>query len=202
MYARLQAWLMATLGAHHSRLLADRKRALLGALRGTVVEIGPGGGVNFEFFAPADVEWIGVEPNHFAHARLHAAAAAHGVRARLLDGTAASIALPDGSADAVVSTLVLCSVPDQRAALAEVRRILRPGGRFVFVEHVAAPRGAPLRRVQRAIRAPWRLAGGGCEPDRETARCIEQAGFSRVDVAHFPVALPIVGPHIAGTAHR
>ena len=75
-YARLQAWLMATLGAHHSRLLAERKQALLGGLRGTIVEIGPGGGVNFEFYAASAVESIGVEPNPFAHARLRAAAAA------------------------------------------------------------------------------------------------------------------------------
>ena len=193
---------MATLGAHHSRLVEDRKRALLGALRGRVVEIGPGGGANFGFFAAGRIEWLGVEPNPFAHGRLRAAAAAHGISATLLEGTAASIGLPDASVDAVVSTLVLCSVPDQRAALAEIRRILRPGGRFVFVEHVGAPHGTLLRRVQRAVRWPWGIAGGGCHPDRETARCIGEAGFARVELSHFRVALPIVAPHIAGVADR
>ena len=201
-YARLQAWLMATLGAHHSRLIADRKRRLLDGLRGTIVEIGPGGGVNFEFYAASGVEWIGVEPNPFAHERLLAAARQHGVPARLIDGTAESVPLPDGSADAVVSTLVLCSVPDQHAALAEIRRILRPGGRFVFVEHVAARRGSGLRRVQAAIRVPWRFGGGGCEPDRETWSAIEHAGFARVELEHFRVGLPVVSPHVAGTAIR
>lgn len=201
-YARLQAWLMACLGGHHSRLLSTRKRALLGTLRGRVVEIGPGGGVNFEFYAASDVEWIGVEPNAFAHARLRAAADGHRIPAMLVEGTAQAMALRTGSADAVVSTLVLCSVPDQAAALAEIRRVLRPGGKFVFVEHVGAPRGSPLRRVQRAVRAPWRIGGGGCEPDRETWAAIEQAGFQRVEMEHFRIGLPIVSPHLAGVAER
>lgn len=193
---------MATLGAHHSRLVTARKRALLAGLRGRVVEVGPGGGVNFEFYAASAVEWIGVEPNPFAHARLRAAAAVHRIDATLVEGTAASIPLPDASVDAVVSTLVLCSVPDQDAALAEIRRILRPRGRFVFVEHVAAPRGSLLRRLQRAVRGPWRLAGGGCEPDRETWAAIERAGFERVQLEHFGLPLPVVSPHVAGVAER
>ncbi|MBA3889708.1 MAG: methyltransferase domain-containing protein [Gemmatimonadaceae bacterium] len=193
---------MATLGAHHSRLVSERKRALLGGLEGRVLEIGPGGGVNFEFYAATVTEWIGVEPNPYAHDRLRAVAAEHRVPARLLDGGAESIALPDESVDAVVSTLVLCSVGDQRAALAEVHRVLRPGGRFVFVEHVAAPRGTLLRRVQRLVRAPWRVAGGGCEPDRETWHAVEQAGFRRVTLDHFRVGLPVVSPHVAGVAER
>lgn len=201
-YARLQAWLMATLGAHHSRLVDARKRRLLGELRGEVLEIGPGGGVNFEFYAASAVRWLGVEPNPFAHERLHAAARSHGVAAATLAGSAEALPLPDASVDAVVSTLVLCSVGDPARALAEVRRVLRPGGRFVFVEHVAAPRASLLRRVQRLVRAPWRLAGGGCEPDRETWRQIEAAGFSRVELEHFRVRLPVVSPHVAGVAVR
>lgn len=201
-YARLQAWLMATLGAHHSRRVSARKRELLGALRGRVLEIGPGGGVNFEFYAASDVEWLGVEPNPFAHARLLAAAAQHGIRATLLEGSAERLPVPDQSVDAVVSTLVLCSVSDPALAIAEVRRVLRPGGRFVFIEHVAAPRSSVLRGVQRAVRAPWRVAGGGCEPDRETWRLIEQGGFSRVKLEHFRVPLPVVSPHVSGMAVR
>lgn len=201
-YARLQAWLMATLGAWHSRLTDARKRALLGGLRGRVVEIGPGGGVNLAFYAAADVEWVGIEPNPFTHAPLLAAAARHGIRARVIDGVAEAIPLPDGSADAVVSTLVLCSVTDQAAVLAEVRRVLRPGGTFAFIEHVAAPRGTWLRRVQRLLRPLWRIGGGGCEPDRETWTAIERAGFARVRIEHFGLPLPVVSPHVAGVAER
>jgi ubiquinone/menaquinone biosynthesis C-methylase UbiE len=193
---------MATLGAHHSRLVSARKRTLLGAIEGRVLEIGPGGGVNFEFYAATVVEWIGLEPNPYAHERLRAAAAAHGVPARVIDGSAESIPLADASVDAVVSTLVLCSVTDQQRVLSEILRVLRPGGRFVFVEHVAAPRGSLLRRVQRVVRAPWRVAGGGCEPDRETWRAVEDAGFRQVAAEHFRVGLPVVSPHVAGVAER
>lgn len=193
---------MATLGAHHSRLVSAHKRTLLGTLEGRVLEIGPGGGVNFEFYAATVVEWIGLEPNPHAHARLRAAAATHGVAARIVEGRAESIPLPDASVDAVVSTLVLCSVRDQRVVLAEIHRVLRPGGHFVFVEHVAAPRGTVLRRVQRAVRAAWRIAGGGCEPDRETWRALDGAGFRQVAVENFLVGLPIVSPHVAGVAER
>lgn len=201
-YARFQAWLIATLGAHHSRLVSARKRDLLGALRGRVLEIGPGGGVNFEFYAASGIQWVGIEPNPYAYERLLAAAAEHGIAASLIDGSAERLPLADGSMDAVVSTLVLCTVGDQTQSLAEIRRVLRPGGKFVYVEHVAAPRTSMLRRVQRGLRAPWRLAGGGCEPDRETWRTIEQAGFTRVELEHFRVGVPIVSPHIAGVAIR
>jgi len=201
-YARLQAWLMATLGARHSRLVEARKRALLGGLRGKVLEIGPGGGVNFEFYAASAVDWTGLEPNPFAFDRLREAADRCGIRATLIDGSAEAIPLPDASVDAVVSTIVLCSVGDPGRAIGEIRRVLRPGGRFVFVEHVAAPQGTLLRWLQRLVRAPWRVAGGGCEPDRETWRLIQTAGFSRVELEHFRVALPVVAPHVAGVAIR
>lgn len=193
---------MATLGAYHSRLVSARKRALIGTLEGRVLEIGPGGGVNFEFYAASVVEWIGLEPNPYAHERLRAAAAARGMAARVVEGGAESIPLPDASVDAVVSTLVLCSVRDQRLVLDEIRRVLRPGGRFVFVEHVAAPRGTLLRRVQRLVRTPWRIAGGGCEPDRETWLALEAAGFERVAAEHFSIGVPVVSPHVAGVAQR
>ena len=201
-YARLQAWLMATLGAHHARLVATQRRRVLNGLRGRIVEIGPGGGVNFPLYAASGVQWVGVEPNVHAHARLRAAARAANVEATVVTGTAEALPLPAASADAVVSTLVLCSVSDPRQALAEIRRVLKPGGRFVFVEHVAADSNSLQRRVQRALRAPWRIAGGGCAPDRDTGAAIRAAGFSRVDLERFSVALPVVSPHIAGIAVR
>jgi SAM-dependent methyltransferase len=200
-YNRVHAWLLAHGTRRYERMVAGRKRALLGGLAGTVVEIGPGAGANLPYYGPA-VEWIGVEPNPYAHGYLRERAAAHGVAAQVVTGVAERLPLPAAAADAVVCTLVLCTVRDPAAALAEARRVLRPGGRFLFIEHVAAPRGSWLRRVQRALRPAWRLAADGCEPDRETWRAIERAGFREVRLEHFRVRLPLVSPHITGTAVR
>jgi SAM-dependent methyltransferase len=104
------------------------------------------------------------------------------------------------SVDAVISSLVLCSVRDPEAALREVRRVLRPGGRFVFVEHVAAPHGSGLHLAQRALSPVWRAFSDDCHPDRDTGRVIEAAGFADVDLRQLRLPVPIMGPHIAGVA--
>jgi SAM-dependent methyltransferase len=183
----------------HEPLVADRKRALLGDLRGEVLEIGPGTGVNLAYL-PAGVRWTGVEPNAYLRDETAAAAARRGIEARVLPGVAESLPLPDRSVDAVVATLVLCSVRDQDAALAEVRRVLRPGGRFVFVEHIGAPSGSLLRRTQRLVRPLWRIVGDGCHPDRDTVAAVERAGFTRVEVERFRVSAGLVSTHAAGSA--
>jgi len=110
--------------------------------------------------------------------------------------------MPDASVDAVVSTLVLCSVDGHRDALAEILRVLRPGGRFVFIEHVGAPEGTWLRRLQRWIRPLWKPVADGCRPDRDTGDRILEAGFERVEMDRFRLPLPVVSPHVAGTAWK
>lgn len=199
--ARAQAWLIATLSRGHAKRMDARRRALIEPLRGRVLEIGPGSGTNLELFHPS-VEWVGAEPSAAMRALLLQEGARQGRALELLDDPAEALSLPDASVDAVVGTLVLCSVRDPRAALAEVRRVLRPGGAFVFIEHVAAPRGTLLRRVQRTLRAPWAFCGGGCHPDRESWRDVEQAGFASVEIEHFRLPVPVVAPHMAGTARR
>jgi ubiquinone/menaquinone biosynthesis C-methylase UbiE len=199
--ARLFAWALTRAAPVHDRLVADRKRALLGDLAGDVLEVGPGTGVNFAYF-PSGVRWIGVEPNSHLRRQVAEAARRCGVRAAVRDGTAERLPVPDASVDAVVATLVLCSVRDLGEALREIRRVLRPGGRFVFVEHVSAPPGTWLRRLQRWIRPLWSLAAGGCRPDRDTLEAIRRAGFARVDAERFAVPAGIVGPHVAGIAYE
>jgi ubiquinone/menaquinone biosynthesis C-methylase UbiE len=185
----------------HEPLVADRKRALLGDLSGDVLEIGPGAGVNFAYL-PRDVRWIGVEPNAYLRERLREEVARRGLSADLHAGTAERLPLPDRSVDAVVSTLVLCSVPDVDAVLGEVRRVLRPGGRFVFLEHVGAPPGTWLRAIQRLLRPIWRVVGDGCHPDRDTLDAIERAGFADLRAERFRVSAGLVSPHVAGVATR
>jgi len=154
-YQRLFAWEMAHLTAQYETAMREacappdggRKAALFANLEGTVLEIGPGTGANLSYY-PQDIHWIGVEPNPFMHDYLREQAQTLGLTLDLRQGTAEDLGLADESVDAVVSTLVLCSVPEQARTLQEIRRVLRPGGRFLFVEHVAAPQGTWLRRVQ------------------------------------------------------
>lgn len=178
-----------------------RKRDLLTPLTGTVVEIGAGAGPNARYL-PAGTRWIVIEPNVHFHRHLRSAAEASDLELEIVAGVAERLPLPDASADAVISTLVLCSVDDLGATLAEIRRVLKPGGRFVFIEHVAADRGSFLRRLQRGLRGPWGVIADGCRPDRETLTAIQQAGFSRVETERFQLRAGLVAPHIAGVAVR
>jgi SAM-dependent methyltransferase len=198
-YKRVQAWLLTQRSPVYDALVAGRKLAMLSRLEGTVLEIGPGAGANLPFFR-SSVRWVGVEPNPYSHARLRAEADRLGLDAEIRLGTAEHLPFPDRTADAVVATLVLCSVRDPAAALREVKRVLRPGGRFVFMEHVVAAPRTRRRLAQRLVRPLWPLVGDGCHPDRDTARAIQDAGFSRVELRPFDLPFPVVGSHLAGVA--
>jgi SAM-dependent methyltransferase len=163
---------------------AARKRAALGALTGTVLEIGAGAGANFGYFRPG-IHWLGLEPHPRRGAELARTAARYGHRAPVLPAPAERIPLDDASVDAVAATVVLCSVFDQDAVLAEVRRVLRPGGRFAFFEHVAAPAGTWSRLLQRCVAPVTRRFDGGCDPGRQTWQAIEAAGFEEVDAGWY-----------------
>lgn len=191
------AFVLSRWNPRYDRLLSDRKRALLGRLTGNVLELGPGTGANLAYY-PADVRWTGVEPNPYMHAHLLKTARQLDLAVQLKAGCASSLEAADESLDAVVSTLVLCSVPDVPTVLREVLRVLKPGGQFVFVEHVAAPRGTALRRLQRLGRPISRFLGDGCHLDRETWVWLEHAGFGHLECEHFQVPIPLNGPHIAG----
>lgn len=198
-HGRLFAYLQHRGNAGYEATLRPYKARLFGALTGRVVELGPGAGNNLAYFPP-DVEWIGVEPNvhmrHYAERR----AAALGRTLQWRVGAAERLPLADGSVDAVVSSLVLCSVDDVPRALSEIRRVLKPGGRFAFLEHVAAAPGTRTARWQRRLRPVWRVALGGCRPDRDTEGAIRAAGFTLTALTRFEVPAAIVGPHIAGVA--
>lgn len=202
LYRRFFAWLLSKLQTRYGREVDERKQALLAGLRGTVVEVGAGAGANLGYYADG-VELLLVEPNQHAHAYLRQEGERLGVRFAIRGGTAECLDVADGVADHVVVTLVLCSVDEPKAAIAEVLRVLKPGGTFVFLEHVAAPRGSRLRRWQRRLRGFWRLIGDGCTLDRETWRTIEEAGFESCRIERFEADnVPIARPHIAGIATK
>ncbi|MEM0961044.1 MAG: methyltransferase domain-containing protein [Bacteroidota bacterium] len=202
---RLFAWSLAHADGAHQRAYGDHLRQLMGGIEGragqppVVVEIGAGAGPTARYL-PAGARWIAIEPNVHFESRLEEAAEARGLDLEWVGAVAEALPVEDGAADAVVSTLVLCSVDDVRQSLAEIRRVLRPGGRFVFVEHVAADPGTLLRGVQRALRQPWGWIADGCRPDQDTEQSIREAGFSDVQVQRVRVPAGIVAPHIVGVA--
>ncbi|MEO8661724.1 MAG: class I SAM-dependent methyltransferase [Bryobacteraceae bacterium] len=200
---KLGQWVHAHLlewwNSHYERLVADRKHHLLGDLSGEVMEIGAGTGPNLAFYPPG-VSLTAVEPNPYMHHYLRRKADALGLPLEIQQHVAERIPAESDRFDAVVSTLVLCSVQQPAAVLAEIRRVLKPGGRFVFIEHVAADAGSSTRRRQEWIRPLCQCLADGCHPDRETWRMIDEAGFRHVSYSRFRLDLPVVGPHIAGYA--
>jgi ubiquinone/menaquinone biosynthesis C-methylase UbiE len=159
---------------------------MLAGLSGRVVEVGAGNGLNFAHYPATVAEVIAVEPEPFLRARAAERAAALPLAARVVDGTAEALPLGDGEADAVVTSLVLCSVDDQAVALAEVRRVLRPGGELRFYEHVVSHR--PVKAAfQRAFTATlWKRMAGGCHMDRDTGAAIAAAGFEIASCERVP----------------
>ena len=202
MRLRIFAWFMARFGHKADRYLAPYKSQLFADISGTVLEIGPGAGANLRHFAGKKICWIGVEPNPYMNRHLTEEARRVGLRIDVLCGTAEELPVRTGSIDYVISTLVLCSVADQSRAISELVRALKPGGKLIFIEHVAAPPGTVLRRIQSAVKPLWRRMGDGCNPDRETRAAIERSGLAVRQVVEFGAPLPIVRPHIAGYAMK
>jgi len=173
--------------------LDDLEREFVARVRGRVLEVGAGEGENFGAFDPG-VEWVGLEPDGKRRAELATRAREWRHEAEPLDALAESIPLPDASVDAVVGTYVLCSVGDPAAALAEIRRVLVPGGRVVFVDHVLAPPRTLKRVVQRVATPFSKRFCHGCHWDRDTEQALASAGFTGVDVRRLRVRSMPFGP--------
>ena len=183
----------------------NHRRELLAGLTGRVIELGAGNGLNFKHYPETVTEVIAVEPEAHLRGIAEDEAASASVPVTVVDGVSASLPVDDASLDAGVASLVLCSVPDQAEALAELRRVIRPGGELRFYEHVLAEEGA-MARAQRVIGKVWPLFAGGCHPDRDTAKAIEAAGFEIEKIRRFPfrpclIEYPVT-PRILGVARR
>lgn len=200
---RTMAAVYRPLISRHNRFIAPYKTDLFRQVQGRVLEIGPGPANNLSYLGKVE-SWVGIEPNPFMHRFVLEQLAETGTRGRVLNHSAELLPFDDHSFDFAISTLVLCSVGQPLRVLSEIRRVLRPGGRFLFIEHVAAPRGSRLRSVQNFVVPVYRFCGDGCYPNRETGSTIQQSGFSSVEFQEFRApasALPIVvSPHIAGFA--
>ena len=198
---RFNAAFFRLMGPYLERSLRPRKRRVFAGVAGDVAEIGPGVGANLPYL-PTGTALIAIEPNRYMHDGLRTAALRSGVALDLRERTAEQTGLPDASVDTVISSLVLCSVQDPDAVLAEIRRILRPGGSFRFVEHVVAPSGTPTRASQRLFRRPWAWTFEGCSCERDLERSLRSAGFAEVEVEHYRLHTPFLpfNPQIAGVA--
>ena len=197
---------MRSAATAEERGATDHRRHLLEGLSGTVVEIGAGHGLNFPLYPPEVTEVLAVEPEPTLRSQAETAAQSADVPIRVLAGVADELPLRDESADAAVASLVLCTVPDQSRAFAEIRRVVRPGGELRFYEHVI-PRSQPKRLLFQAIDCSgiWPAIAGGCHAARDTTGAITQAGFDIEEIERFGFSAnrfqPLV-PHILGTARR
>lgn len=189
-------WLGERLG------MRKRRRELLAGAHGRVLEIGAGTGLNLALYTNAVDELVLTEPVAEMAARIRAKLdrGEGPARARIVAAPAEELPFADGEFDVVVSTLVLCTVGDPDAALAEVRRVLKPGGRLLFCEHVRS-QGPRLARWQDRLERPWAAVGEGCHCNRDTLASIEAhfslAGMRRERWRGVP---PLVAPLIVGTA--
>lgn len=154
---------------------AYRARVILAA-EGRVLEVGMGSGLNLPLYPPRVECVIGVEPSPRLLAMAHRAMNKATVPVEFLEASAEAIPLTDKSIDTVVTTWTLCSIPDASRALLEMRRVLKPGGRLLFVEHGRSP-DARVRRWQDRLTPPWKRIGGGCHLNRAIGELIKGAGF-------------------------
>ncbi len=181
--------------------LRQMRQEILSEASGRTIDIGAGTGVNLGLFPQAVTELVLSEPDKYMVKRLRQRLAESGRQAQLIEAPAARLPFEDASFDTAVFTLVLCTVPDPVAALAEAARLLRPGGRMLFIEHVRAG-DARLARWQDRLEGPWRFVGDGCHCNRDTVATIEASplALERVERGRMPKALPIVRPTARGSA--
>jgi ubiquinone/menaquinone biosynthesis C-methylase UbiE len=157
----------------------EYREELLDGVSGRVLEIGAGNGANFKHYGASVTEVVAIEPEPYLRERAQEAAGTAPVPVTVVDGTDSPLPFDDDSFDAAVVCLVLCTVPDQGRALAELRRVLKSGGELRFYEHVIPldPRGARVFRFLERSRI-WPTLGAGCHPARDTGKAIDQAGFT------------------------
>jgi len=220
------AKVMTEVGKEYDRLMTDRKRQLFADLeslkdvrgdgRMVLLEIGCGGGHNFKYY-PAGSEVICVDPNRHYKAMAQKSVRQHPevqISAFHVSSAENMREVQSGSVDAVVSTVVLCSVSDIDQCLQEIIRVLKPGGKWYFIEHVRAPLKFYVTHfTQRLVNVVWPLFYGGCHLTRTTQKNIRKAGFSSVDIEEFEAyemtqpsrkfySLRFVRSHISGTATK
>jgi ubiquinone/menaquinone biosynthesis C-methylase UbiE len=171
--------------AMRQRQLAAYRNRVISAAEGRVLEIGIGSGLNLPFYTATVDQIIGLDPSPKLLSMAREAQRRTPVSVELMETSAEAIPLADGSVDTVVTTWTMCSIPDVHRALGEMRRVLKPGGRLLFVEHGRSP-DLSVRRWQDRLTPAWRCIGGGCHLNRAISELIEGSGFriERLDTGY------------------
>jgi ubiquinone/menaquinone biosynthesis C-methylase UbiE len=181
--------------------LREMRREVLAQASGRTIDLGAGTGANLGLFPPEVTELVFAEPDPHMVKKLQAKLAESGQRGELVEAPAENLPFEDSSFDTAVFTLVLCTVPDPTAALAEAARVLRPGGKLLFVEHVRAE-DAALAHWQDRFEKPWRFLADGCHCNRDTVAAIEASplALEQVEKRLMPKSPPLVKPLVMGSA--
>lgn len=179
-----------------------QRRLIVPQAEGRVLEVGLGAGPNLAFYDPSKVDLVfGLEPSEGMRRKARKALAASPVKVELIDLPGENVPLDDASVDTVVLTYTLCTIPDWRQALAEMRRVLKPGGRLLFSEHGLAP-DAGISKWQRRIEPAWKAIAGGCHLTRPMDRMIAEGAFTldRIETGYLPRTPKFAGFNYWGSA--
>lgn len=191
--------------AAETACLFQWRAELLQDVEGEVLEVGVGTGANLPHYPKKVKRLVLAEPDRHMRRRLQVrCGSSEFPQAEVSEAAVHDLPMPDASLDAVVSTLVLCSVPDLHAAVAEVFRVLRPNGRFLFLEHVAADHNPTRLKWQRRLEPVWKRVAGNCHLTRRTEEAILAAGFQieRIQRESMRKAMPLARPSIRGAARK
>lgn len=197
----INSWIFKVLSGYMNYLFGKTKRALFNNHPETVVEIGPGAGANMRYLRRG-TRLIAIEPNLHMHDNLKKAADKYGIHLEIKTVMGEHIDLPNDSCDFVVSTLVLCTVSDPKKCVDQIKRILKPSGVFVFIEHVKAKENSILNVLQKLIHKPWHWFFEGCHTNRDTVSLLKLTGFSSLEIEEYNLYSPFVPiiPQIRGKA--
>jgi ubiquinone/menaquinone biosynthesis C-methylase UbiE len=197
----INSWFFYTISGYMNVLWGKSKKELFENHPDTVVEIGSGAGANMRYLKRG-TKLIAIEPNIHMHNNLRKTAKKYGIDLNIKPITGEAIDLPDNSVDFVMSTLVLCTVENPLECVNQIRRILKPSGKFVFIEHVRARENSILGFIQNLIHKPRHWFFEGCHTNRDTKSLLETAGFSSLEMIaynHYSPFVPII-PQIRGMA--
>jgi SAM-dependent methyltransferase len=201
----ITARLFDRLSRSMEREAGPHRQELLSGASGRVIEVGAGNGMNFGHYPSTVTEVVALEPEAYLRGRAEEAARRAPVPVTVRDGVAEPLPFDDAAFDVAVASLVLCTVPDPARALAELRRVLTPGGELRFYEHVRSDRPRKARIQQRLDGSGmWPRVSGSCHCARDTVAAIEAAGFRVERARSFDVgpAWLHTNPHVLGAARR